>query len=128
MFKSFDDDGGGTLDIKELKPCLMALQDAALAAQAQQAAELQRAELCDERAKMYRAAEATMKAITAEEERNAQLIAKHPLEVRIGLSMRKSKKCVRWSRSLDLWVTARRASMPLAHPEVIVSTHPSAGL
>ena len=82
MFKTFDDDGGGTLDLKELNKCLVALQDAALAAQAQQAAELQRAELCDERAAMYRAAEATMKAITAEEERNASIIAKHPLEVR----------------------------------------------
>ena len=26
MFKEFDTDGGGTLDLKELKPCLMALQ------------------------------------------------------------------------------------------------------
>ena len=94
LFKSFDDDQSGTIDLAELRPCMMALQDAALAAKAQQAAELERSRICEERGAMLLQAEATMRAIDADEERNAQLIAKHPLDVRIGLAMRKSKKAL----------------------------------
>lgn len=92
LFKDFDADNSGTLEISELKPCVIALQEAAIAAQAQSKAELKRADICDEKAAMLFAAEQSMLAVEQEERDNLQIELEYPIDVRIGMAIVKSKK------------------------------------
>ena len=78
--------------MRELKPCLMALQDSAVAAEAQNEAELKRIAICEERAAALHSAAATMKRVGAEELRNNQIEISYPIDVRIGVAIRKSKQ------------------------------------
>ena len=105
LFKKFDDDNSGTIELFQLKPFVQTLQDTALAASTLQASELARAEACDAKAQRLHAAARTMRAIGAEEEKNAQIIFKHPIEVRIGLAVRRSRK--RLDELIKQWPNAK---------------------
>ena len=91
LFKSFDADHSGKLDLNELKPCIDELRNSAKAAKAQAHAESKRAKICEERAAMFFAAEMTMRAAEVEKERFTQFKRTFGLEERIGFAVRKSK-------------------------------------
>lgn len=91
MFKSFDRDSSGTIDTKELKLSLAALQDAASAAKAQSEAELARADLCLQRARLLRTAEATMVSVEAREKEVRRIESGHSTELRIGIALRRKR-------------------------------------
>lgn len=67
LFKSFDADGSGKLDLKELRPALKALQDAAVAGRAEAASRRSMAEECRARAQQLRAAAESMSALERDE-------------------------------------------------------------
>ena len=94
LFNEFDADGGGTIDLTELKPALRALRDAAADAEAERASASVRGADMRKLAEETLAAAAAMNAIEEQERQLTELGSWQgaPLAVRLGVMMARRGK------------------------------------